>query len=174
MTTAQTSTYTLHNVLIGNDPDNSNIAFDIWGYGVTIIAENLTADAATFVAWEEDPGSIFLTNSIVLGSVDYSGDVSTNSVVIDPSGAVFQTIGGGAYYLTNNSPYRNAGTTNISSELLAEHRLQHLRRSGAAVQHGLVLWVIIHSDQPASIQLRHRVGGDTAGVHGGQHHELRL
>jgi len=35
---------------------------------------------------------------------------------------IYQTVGGGSYYLTNGSPYRNAGTTNIDTILLADLR----------------------------------------------------
>src|SRR6185437_11897166 len=34
----------------------------------------------------------------------------------------FQTVGAGKYYLTNGTAFRNVGTTNIDSELLAELR----------------------------------------------------
>jgi hypothetical protein len=37
-----------------------------------------------------------------------------------PSAPVYQSIGGGNYYLTDDSPYRGVGTPNIDSDLLAD------------------------------------------------------
>ena len=39
---------------------------------------------------------------------------------MNPSGAVFETAGNANYYLAPGSPYRDAGTTNIDPDLLAE------------------------------------------------------
>jgi hypothetical protein len=62
---------------------------------------------------------LFLTNCLLV-SVTNIGSCSTQGVTVLSSGTgVFQTVGGGSYYLATNSPYRNAGTTNISSTTLA-------------------------------------------------------
>ncbi|MDB6020106.1 MAG: hypothetical protein JWR19_4595 [Pedosphaera sp.] len=104
----------LHNVLFGSCSEAINSAQD----GLSIMAEHVTADAGFFVDWVTTPGSLFLTNSIINGSVS-AGAVATNAVVINPAGTPFQTVGAGNYYLADNSPYRNVGTTNISADMLA-------------------------------------------------------
>jgi len=71
---------------------------------------------------QESTGSyIWLTNSLLV-AVTNMGEIAytTNSTVIltnDPG--VFQTVGAGAHYLANGSAYRDAGTTNLSADLLA-------------------------------------------------------
>jgi hypothetical protein len=68
-----------------------------------------------------DDGSVFLTNSLLVESSYDATDLVTNSVVVlGSSTGVFQTVGAGAHYLAENSPYRNAGTTNIGSALAAD------------------------------------------------------
>jgi hypothetical protein len=65
--------------------------------------------------------SIALTNCLLTG-VASMGDPTyvTNHVVsLSTNLNVFQTVGAGSYYLATNSPYRNAGTTNIDPTLLA-------------------------------------------------------
>jgi len=54
--------------------------------------------------------SLTLTNNL-------SATVSTDDVVclLRPASPVYQTVGAGSYYLANNSPYRNMGTTNLGS-----------------------------------------------------------
>src|SRR5207245_1546201 len=66
------------------------------------------------------------TNSLVVAATNGWGftSVATNSTALftnDP-GNIFQTVGAASHYLVANSPYRDAGTTNISSALLAQLR----------------------------------------------------
>jgi hypothetical protein len=62
--------------------------------------------------------TVGLTNCLFTSNGIY---VSTNDVNwTDMSGPVYQTVGAGSYYLADNSPYRNAGTTNITPALLAD------------------------------------------------------
>src|SRR6185437_27515 len=73
-------------------------------------------------AWlNKDIGTnLFLTNCI-LSAVTNLGSCTTQSVAFASSSAgVFQTVGAGAYYLTDSSPYRDIGTTNINPSLLAQ------------------------------------------------------
>jgi hypothetical protein len=61
-----------------------------------------------------------LTNCLLISvtnNVVYSGaNVETN---LDDTG-IFQTVGSGEHYLAENSPYRDAGTTNIDSDLFVD------------------------------------------------------
>jgi hypothetical protein len=66
-----------------------------------------------------------LTNCLVAGIWNTNGTVwnmsaVNNSVITNDDTGIFQTVGAGAHYLATNSPYRNAGTTNIDPTLLAD------------------------------------------------------
>ena len=80
-------------------------------------AEHVTADVTAFGV---TPDPSWMTNSIVLESSGPTATIISNSVVTrSPALKLFQTVGAGSYYLTNGSPYRHAGTPNISPTLLA-------------------------------------------------------
>ena len=113
---ATSPTLTLKNDLIGTC---AYAIADDSGH-LTASATQITADATNFVSWDSSPGSISLTNSIIKGTLGTSGITSTNCVLVTSLGSVFQSVGAGNYYLADQSPYRNAGTTNISAALLAE------------------------------------------------------
>jgi len=110
----------LHNVLIyGVGPDPN-----VFVEGLNMFGENITADSAgDLVEVDNFPATVALTNCFITRQSFGSGMATllTNHTVCLPSpGApVYQTFDGGAYYLTNGSPYRNAGTTNISPALLS-------------------------------------------------------
>lgn len=109
--------------------------------GETITVENGTSSttAALISAPSGPPGAtVAMTNcilanvtNITAGSVTLTGSFNGfyattafgNSQVSD-SIYPFQTIGGGACYLTNDCPFRGAGTTNIDSGLLAQLALK--------------------------------------------------
>ncbi|MBI3851946.1 MAG: hypothetical protein HY298_16945 [Verrucomicrobia bacterium] len=65
----------------------------------------------------------YWTNGLLVGVTNwgnmYYGTNNTAYFATDP-GNIFQTVGAGSHYLADNSPYRNAGTTNITASLLAE------------------------------------------------------
>jgi hypothetical protein len=122
----------LYNVLIGYSADEAseiNGAQDpeIFLDG-NLIAENVTSDSGySFVFADNLAETIALTNCIFTSqTITNNGGawatVLTNSVVYLPSPTVpiYQVVGGGNYYLTNNSPYRQAGTTNIDLILLSD------------------------------------------------------
>src|SRR5205814_661770 len=44
------------------------------------------------------------------------------TIVTNNAAQIFQTVGGGSSYLATNSPYRNAGSTNLSQAMLATLR----------------------------------------------------
>jgi hypothetical protein len=90
--------------------------------GSSLHAEHVTA-AVNGSSWLTTCGSpsIALTNCLLVAGnlVDSCGTptLSTNGVFVLPSMSAFQTVGGGQYYLANNSTYRNVGTTNINPDL---------------------------------------------------------
>ena len=105
----------LHNVLFANCATAVN-AYDFQPDN-TIMAEHVTADVVNFGV---PPAPSWMTNSIVLESSGPTATLIGNSVITtSPALPLFQTVGGGSYYLTNFSPYRSVGTTNISPAMLA-------------------------------------------------------
>ncbi len=83
-----------------------------------VSAENLTADqCSSFFVFSTFAS---LTNSILTAVTNTNGiSVLVSSKVLTHNSGIYQTVGAGNYYLANNSPYRNAGATNIDSTLLA-------------------------------------------------------
>jgi len=126
----------LYNVLIGctsnivSQITNSDDAQEaqIYVEGTNLTAENVTADRGyAFIEADNSSAKLTLTNCLVtdqplLSPYGYALTPLSNDVVClpSPSTPVYQIVGAGNYYLTNNSPYRNAGTTNIDPNLLAE------------------------------------------------------
>jgi hypothetical protein len=90
----------------------------------TVHAENVTIDGADPFGMT-GPGSatVNFTNSIVVAVTNLGDDVIvvTNNSLIDTNiiSGLFQTVGAASYYLADQSPYRDIGTTNINSTLLA-------------------------------------------------------
>jgi hypothetical protein len=69
--------------------------------------------------------SAALTNCLLVNVTNwYTGSAVTfttnGAAYLTNDNGVFQTAGAGNYYLATNSPYRNAGTTNINSSVLAD------------------------------------------------------
>jgi len=96
--------------------DSGNLVLD---------AENLTVDDCGTLVYTCGgvQAGYTLTNSILTatplpGSAYPSNLVS--SAVLSNSRGIYQIAGAGSYYLTNSSPYRNCGTTNIDTALLAD------------------------------------------------------
>jgi len=114
----------LYNVLIGrNIYTNAAVVLK----GASLVGENVTADyGSAFIEADLTGASVALTNCLVtsqpLLTSGSSVTLSTNGVVCLPlpSAPIYQVVGGGNYYLTNGSPYRSDGTTNISPVLLAD------------------------------------------------------
>ncbi|MDE3100008.1 MAG: hypothetical protein KGJ88_11100 [Verrucomicrobiota bacterium] len=120
----------LYNDLIGYSTDEVSQVIsqgdpEIWVDG-GLTAENVTSDSGYGFIWADYAGEVMaLTNCLITSQVITNGvgsTVETNAVVYlpSPSVPVYQTVGAGSHYLTNGSPYRNAGTTNIDPILLAD------------------------------------------------------
>ena len=106
----------LHNVLFAG----CGAAIGASSNSFTIEAEQITADVTNFWVAPVPPDRISLTNSIVQGVFSGASEVDTQNAVVNPLGAVFQTVDNGNYYLAAGSPLHQAGTTNISPQLLAK------------------------------------------------------
>ncbi len=114
----------LHNVLIGRSIQSSAA---VCLEGPSLIGENVTADYGfAFIQVDYYGATVALTNCLVTGQVlvtNYSGLVTTHTnstaSILSPAGLIYQTAGAGSFYLADGSPYRNAGTVNIDSTLLA-------------------------------------------------------
>lgn len=87
------------------------------------IGNHLTIDQCGVFADDVDAGSstITLTNSLLCSITNWGTvtPITNQTVTITSASGVFQTVGGGAYYLAANSPYRDLGTTNLEATLLA-------------------------------------------------------
>jgi len=90
--------------------------------GLTLDGNNITVDnCASFDDGDYGGNNGGITNSIFTGgSVDTNEYAFDDSVVLATNTGVFQTVGGGSYYLATNSIYHNAGTTNLDPALLAD------------------------------------------------------
>ena len=122
----------LYNVLIGTSTNvHSQIMSDqdaqVYIEGTNLVAENVTADSGyTFIEADNINEVMALTNCLITGesmtNQVYGSTILTNGVVYlpSPSVPVYQAVGGGNYYLTNSSPYRDYGTANIDSQLLGD------------------------------------------------------
>ena len=112
----------LHNVLIDESASDSPLYCE----SSTVTAENVTWDGYTGSSGLCIPSggiNLLLTNCLVTYPDGSGGTyVSTNDTNwTDVSVPVYQTAGAGAYYLAHpNSPYTNAGTTNITPALLVD------------------------------------------------------
>jgi len=116
-------TMRLENLLMANISDTAIYSDNCAGSGTHLTMDNcylLTGDYNT-----DDPSTSFvLTNSIVYNMGDtgaYLTAYDHTEFLDSESYPVFQTVGNGKYYLSNNT-YRNSGTTNINSGLAADLR----------------------------------------------------
>ena len=104
----------------------SDVGTAFYGQNFHGVIGQLTFDGGTYVTDDSDgaytSSTVTLTNSLITGVTGYGiVPIYTNHVVKLTSGAgVYQSVSGGNYYLADNSPYRNAGTTSIDSGLLAD------------------------------------------------------
>ena len=97
-----------------------------YGYQYQGVGVNLTVNRCAALAWDsEDEGghSIRLTNCVLnqvaLGIEDVTRD---HTAWEDAAQGVFETVGGGGHYLAAGSTNRDAGTTAIDTNLLADLR----------------------------------------------------
>jgi hypothetical protein len=89
----------------------------------TITASHMTSHFCTnFFA--NTSGTVRLTNCLFACVTNWqcTSTFTNSSVFLNSDTGVFQTVGGGAHYLAAGSPYRNAGTTNLTATLLADIR----------------------------------------------------
>lgn len=97
----------------------ANVLTNFTGSSGTGVVEQLTSDRAAWL--NSNLGTnLFLTNCLLVG-VTNLGSCTTQSVAtVSNSSGIFQSAAWGNHYLADGSPYRNAGTTNISTNMLAE------------------------------------------------------
>ena len=89
----------------------------------TLTASHLTAHFCTNLL-ANTSGTLRLTNSLMVCVTNWQcANTYTNAAAfLNSDTGVFQTAGGGRHYLAPDSPYRNAGTTNINTNVLASIR----------------------------------------------------
>jgi hypothetical protein len=89
-----------------------------WSPTTAVHAEHLTIDTTGFLFGGGANGTLYLTNSL-LSKVGNAGvtNVFKQRVEVVTNG-VFKIAGGGRHYLAEASPYRNAGTSAVSPEMI--------------------------------------------------------
>jgi hypothetical protein len=109
---ATNTDFGLHNALFGN------VLTNFTGSNVTARVEHATSSIATWL--NQNIGTnLYLTNCLLVAVTNLGNCSTQNVAVLSVTNGVFQTVGGGSYYLATNSPYRDVGTTNISPYILA-------------------------------------------------------
>ncbi len=91
--------------------------------GDELTAENVTAHYCTNLM-ADGTSIVSLTNCLFacVGGWECPVLITNCTAILGDDSGIFQTVGAASHYLAPDSPYRNAGTTNISSSLLAELR----------------------------------------------------
>jgi hypothetical protein len=104
---------------------NNFLAYDCPGETFWLVNSSTTHVAQATLSqcgplWYQSGSMLSLTNSLLvnIGSINTSG-LTTNCVAVTSGSSVFQSALGGLHYLPTNSSYRNLGTTNLSTGLLA-------------------------------------------------------
>ncbi len=93
-------------------------------WNTTFKAEHLTlgeASAGGYSAFHDRGSAVFYVTNSLFAAVASLGSISgSNNATNSSTNGVFQPVGAGNYYLAASSPYRNAGTTAINAQLLAD------------------------------------------------------
>ena len=105
-------TIALHNILIAQSTNCVSTSGDVK-------AEFLTADQCAAFCPITYVGAS-LTNSLLTAVANTGGVSLVASESLSSSAGLYQVVGGGSYYLATNSPYRNAGTTNITTAMFRD------------------------------------------------------
>lgn len=103
----------IKNALIGN----TTTVFDLGNS--TSKVEHLTVDTASLL---NTGGTLCLTNSLLVAVSSTNAWSGTANTVLSSGSGVFASVEAGAHYLAMGSPYRNVGTTGISSDLQTDLR----------------------------------------------------
>jgi hypothetical protein len=87
----------------------------------TFVGINLTAHYCTNF-FSNTGGAIYLSNSIFACVTNWqcTTTVTNYDALLTTDAGLFQTVGNASHYLASDSPYRNAGTANMISGLLAD------------------------------------------------------
>lgn len=83
--------------------------------------ENVTAHFCTnFMG--DTTGSLSLTNCLLANVTNWlcTTTYTNSSAILSSDAGVFQSVGAAGHYLADQSPYRNAGTTNVDPTLLGD------------------------------------------------------
>lgn len=95
------------------------------GWEIAVDGENMTVDSCNAFAvtntglWGHYSGG--LTNCLLTAVDNTVNDFTFKDTTKASSGSgIYQIVGAAGYYLANNSPYRDAGTSTINSQLLSD------------------------------------------------------
>jgi hypothetical protein len=89
------------------------------GINFSAVARNVTVDRCVTLTrdWLNNPSTVAFTNSLLVNVISNGPLAITTNATVFTTNDVFQTVGTAAHYLATNSPYRDAGTTNIPDAL---------------------------------------------------------
>lgn len=97
---------------------NVTNAFSGSSSGSYATCENITFDGGSTLS--SSFSGMNFANCLLTGISNTNGLTGLSNVVLSSATGVYQTVGGGYHYLAENSPYRDRGSTNGNTNLLAE------------------------------------------------------
>ena len=102
----------------------NNVQVPFFGVDFLLYGCNLTVAGCQQLNenWGDGNNTATFVNCLLVGVTNYGSamDITTNCTAWPADNSIFQTVGGGGYYLPANSPYHNAGTTNLDPTTLAD------------------------------------------------------
>ena len=104
--------YDIHNVLVS---DCQSVFYSI-SSTADLNVEHGTFNRVTNGIINVTNSLLHLTNCLFTSASSNLYFVGESNVVLSSGEGVYQTVGSGEHYLAENSPYRDAGTTNLSAE----------------------------------------------------------
>jgi hypothetical protein len=102
------------------DTSSGTLQTVLAGQNSTVTGEHWTVHNALSVNGLTGSSSATLYNSLVVGAANVGTVLGGYNDIIPSDFGIFNTVGAGGHYLVANSPYRNTGTTGLSSTLLGD------------------------------------------------------
>lgn len=113
---ATSANVTLRNVLFHS-------VTNVFSGGSTVgRCEHLTVNGAGAFNYNNACSSLYVTNSLLAGVTTLGSYTGVSTTTLTSTLGVFETVWGGANYLTAGSPYRNVGTTNVNVSLIKDFK----------------------------------------------------
>lgn len=108
---ATNTSFGLHNALM------YLVMTNFGGTDTTAYVEQMTSDTAAYL-YQNIGTNVFLVNCLLAGVTNVASCATQNVAIASSPVGVFETVGAGSHYLAGTN-YLNAGTTNLSTAMLA-------------------------------------------------------